>query len=439
MNIIKTIFHDFRDSSAADWPNISVAERVAWVVFCFACVQLAFLAPYFVLIPQEESKLFSGVVCTAALLLAWVAQIWRPTALKRSEMVISAVLAVLAVMSALFSATPETASPRTFVVLASSLGGFWCARILVVSETTRRFFRSYCSIILALVLILCGVSYVLRGSIYELLDTNPHPLADRILLLWFAPLAVLLDKRVTTRFVPWLLMILSYLVFYLMALRSLLLAPAALAVVVLFSRVLRLKYVLLISAAIGLSVAYYFATAPTDKQFRAGTIPIFYRAENYFFSLHIVLKHPLLGIGLTSPRDEFLKDYVIKYPYITKGQFAAEVKHVGVSENLFLTFLAELGIPFSLMYTFSLGIILFRLIRMTIQRGPSQALHPLALLLPLVGGLIHYMVWDGPLHPQSSWFFHLLLGLAAGSWDKSRATKPSNESLDRTNDLAYGT
>ncbi|MEW6113816.1 MAG: hypothetical protein AB1664_16915, partial [Thermodesulfobacteriota bacterium] len=66
MNIIKTIFHDFRDSSAADWPNISVAERVAWVVFSFACVQLAFLAPYFVLIPQEESKLFSGVVCTAA-------------------------------------------------------------------------------------------------------------------------------------------------------------------------------------------------------------------------------------------------------------------------------------------------------------------------------------------------------------------------------------
>jgi hypothetical protein len=439
MNVITTILRDFTDSSATDWPNISVAERAAWVIFCFACVQSAFLAPYLVLIPGEDSKLFSGVVCTAALLSAWVAQIWRSTRVKRSEIAVTAALAVLALLSALFSATPETASARTFVVLASGLGGFWCARILMVSETTKRFFRSYCLIILALVLALCAVSYVLRGNVYSLLDTNPHPLADRILLLWFAPLALLLDKRVTVRFVPWLLMVLSYFVFYLMALRSLLLAPAALAIVVLCSRVLRAKYVLLITAAIALSVAYYLATAPTDKQFRAGTIPIFYRAENYFFSLHIALKHPLLGIGLTSPRDAFLKDYAIKYPYITKEQFAGEVKRVGVSENLVLTFLAELGIPFLLIYTFSLGIILFRLVRVTIQRGPSQALHPLALLLPLVGGLIHYLVWDGPLHPQSSWFFHVLLGLAAGSWDTFRPTETRNESLDRTNDLAYGT
>ncbi|MBM4328819.1 MAG: hypothetical protein FJ118_16860 [Deltaproteobacteria bacterium] len=424
MSLTRTILSDFRDSSVADWPNISVPERAAWIVFCFACVQSAFLAPYIVLIPHEQSKLFSGVVCAAALLSAWVAQIRRTTRLKLSEVAVSATLAVLAILSARLSATPETASARTFVVLASGLGGFWCARILMVSDTTRRFFRSYCFIILALVLALCGVSYALRGNIYELLDTNPHPLADRILLLWFAPLALLLDKRVTARLASWFLMIVSYMVFYLMALRSLLLTPAALAVVVLCSRVLRVKSVLLICAAIALSVAYYLATAPMDKQFKPGAIPIFYRIENYSFSLHIALKRPLLGIGLTSPRDAFLEDYSIKYPGITKEQFAAEVKRVRVSENLFLTFLAELGVPFLLLYTFAIGTIFVRLIHMTIQAGATApALHPLALLLPLLGALIHYMVWDGPLHPQSSWFFHLLLGLAAGSWDESLAKK----------------
>jgi hypothetical protein len=37
--------------------------------------------------------------------------------------------------------------------------------------------------------------------------------------------------------------------------------------------------------------------------------------------------------------------------------------------------------------------------------------HPLVLLLPISGALLHYQVVDGLLHPQLSWFFHILLGL----------------------------
>ncbi len=62
------------------------------------------------------------------------------------------------------------------------------------------------------------------------------------------------------------------------------------------------------------------------------------------------------------PRDTYLEGYSIKYPYVTKEKFSGSVNWVVSSENIFLTFMAELGFPFLLLYTFSLGYLLFRLI-----------------------------------------------------------------------------
>ena len=49
-----------------------------------------------------------------------------------------------------------------------------------------------------------------------------------------------------------------------------------------------------------------------------------YRIENLFYSWNIAKQHPILGIGLRAPRDQFLEAYQLEYPYGTKEQFRQE-------------------------------------------------------------------------------------------------------------------
>jgi len=139
--------------------------------------------------------------------------------------------------------------------------------------------------------------------------------------------------------------------------------------------------------------------------------PVYYRLENYGFSWSIAVRHPVLGIGLRAPREEFLNDYEIKYPYVTREKFADSVKGITTSDNIFLTFMADLGFPFLLLYSFSLIVLLIRLVRRVVAPPSASFLPPLALLLPVSAGLLYFQVYDGLLFPQISWFFHILLGL----------------------------
>ena len=136
-----------------------------------------------------------------------------------------------------------------------------------------------------------------------------------------------------------------------------------------------------------------------------------YRAENYPFSYHIALRHPLLGIGARAPREKYLEDYSIHYPYITKGNFAFSVGNIRTSENIFLTFLADFGFPFFLLYSGSVVLLFIRLVRHTLQGDKANVIQPICILLPLTAGLLHLMILDGLYLPQVSWFFHILLGL----------------------------
>ena len=81
------------------------------------------------------------------------------------------------------------------------------------------------------------------------------------------------------------------------------------------------------------------------------------------------------------------------------------------SENVFLTSLADLGFPFLILYSGALFTLLFMLLRAVFRPPPEYVFHPIALLLPIAGALLHYQVLDGLLHPHLSWFFHILLGL----------------------------
>jgi hypothetical protein len=222
----------------------------------------------------------------------------------------------------------------------------------------------------------------------------------------------------------WLLLTVSYIVLYLNVLRSTLVIPLIMGIEAALFQAWRWRYVLLAAIPI-LGLTAYLAAHVPDFRKGPGSESFYYRVENYRFSLYIALKHPVLGIGLRAPREEFLKGYDLKSPYVSQEQFARSVERIRTSENIFLTFLAEAGFPFTLLYLFALVILLTRLVRQARAPAPAAAIPPLALLLPLTGALLHFQLLDGLFHPQISWFFHLLLGMIGP--EKSRITENSQK------------
>lgn len=394
-----------QDSEATAFP-----ERIAWLVFCLTCVQLAFLHPYVVLIPGERANVFSGVLCALSGVLAWLLIKKSSRFLKSPELFISLALLILVALSGIFSLTPWSSSLRGFVVLASGLGGFWCARILLDSEARQVLFAWLGLGMLAVIIVLSIIGYVVSGRIEYFLDVNPHPLADRMMLLSFAPLTFIFWRKGPVAVAAVIMLLLSYFVFYLSDLRSAMLIPLVLGVLAVLFGALRLRYFAAVLVPLVVILACFFYKLPVAK-IGPEYEPAYYRAENYPFSLHIAAKHPFLGIGLRAPREQFLEDYQIKYPYVTKEKFTESVQQVVTSENIFLTFMSELGFPLAILYAGCVLILFVRLVRVVRTGQQTTFLPALAILLPVTAALLHFQVLDGLLHPQISWFFHILLGM----------------------------
>jgi hypothetical protein len=386
------------------------AQKIAWLFFCAACIHVAFLFPNsVVLIPGERAKVFSGLFCALALGTSCVLARTRAVG-TIAELSISLLLAILMVLSSLFSLTPESSSARAFVILSAGLGGFWCARILLADQTSRRIFRPLIVLILAGMLCVGLRCHFVYDDVFWCLDVNPHPLVCRIMLLWFAPLSYVIPWGAGSLWAIASLGLLSYMVFYLSGLRSACLIPVALLFIAAASKILRLRYLLALLVPLSLVLGLFFMHLPPRK-IGLEYENAYYRFEQYFFSVHVAAQHPLLGIGLRAPRDKFLKDYEIRYPYVTKERFAESLKRIRTSENVFLSFLAEVGFPFTIIYIFALAVLVTRLIRQFGQVSGPTLFHPLVILMPISAGLLHFLVFDGLYHPQVSWFFHILLGL----------------------------
>lgn len=386
------------------------SERVACLIFCLTSVQLAFLHPYLVLVPDERANVFSGLLCALSGVSAWILVKGSSRFIKSPAFIISLVLSILIALSSIFSSTPVSSSYRGFVVLASGFGGFWCARILLASRARQVLFAWLCLVMMAAVTALSLIGYLVSGQIEYFLDVNSHPLADRMMLLSFAPLAFVFWGKNPVAVASVIVLMLAYAAFYLSNLRAGILIPPILALLAVLFGALRLRYFVALFIPLLVIIVCFFHQLPKAKM-GPEYEPTYYRAENYPFSWHIAVKHPLLGIGLRAPRDRFLDDYRITYPYVTKEKFAESVQRVVTSENVFLTFMSGLGFPFVILYTGCVLILFVRLGRMA--RIPQQAtfLPALAVLLPIAAGLLHFQVFDGLLNPQISWFFHVLLGM----------------------------
>ena len=384
------------------------SEKIIWIVFAATSCQLAFQHPSFLLVPGERSNLFSGLLCflTLIVVVAWGRR--GVINLRSPEFLISAALTVVAGASGLFSLTPFSSSLRVLVLLASGLGGFWCARILLQTSENQRRFTWLCLWILGGLLVLSFLGYFRTGYIEHFIVDRSHPVTNVIILLSFAPLALLSQKSRPSMVWGLILLGLSYITLCLSERISVVFIPLGVCLVGALFGTLRWKYFVLIGLVMALVVGAFHQKIIWHKLSMAYPA---YRVENFPFSWSIVKQHPWFGIGLRSPREKFVQDYQPTYPAVTKEQFARTTHDIVSADNQFLTLLVGLGLPFTLTYLAVLGMLLTRLAGLAFKPPPGLFLPPLVLLFPLAMGLVHFQFFDGLLFPQSCWFFHLLLGL----------------------------
>lgn len=414
------------------WPygwfwTLSPGRRIVWLAFCVACFQTTFQIPYLIITTRDSANVFSSLICGITLVLALIFLKGSAVRIRKLEILVSVALAGLAALSSLLGSTPFASSVRSFVVLTSALAGYWTARLLIDSESSRRVLQWLFLALLIPTIVLACAGVALTGKIHQFLDSHWHPVGARVILFSFAPLAMLgsQSKRVVIGGIASLC--LSYGVLLLAGryagMESVVLIPVALCLLATClskKRSLRVAGLVFLIAALAAVLHIARQNAPhVAKEHQS----VAYRAENVFFSWHIASKHPWLGIGPRAPRSPYLDDYQVRYPYVTKETFAQWTEELRTSENTPLTFMVDLGFPFLIVYGAAVLYLMWQLVRLSLGSHVRLFPHPLAVLVPVVGAILHFNVTEGLYQPHISWYFHILLGLVLGLTDQASAEK----------------
>jgi len=408
---------------------MSRGEKITWGFFALTSMQLAFLQPQIALVPGARTNLFSGILCFVTLVVAVSLAPKEAIRTKSPAFIISSVLAALAVISGLCSKTPLFSSFRVFVLLASGLGGFWCARILLRTPNNQRSFKYFGFFLLTGVLLLGVIGLLLKHEPYFYFDPNIHPFLNIIILLSFAPLAFLEE---TSSPLWWLSLLFLGFCFIISSLSGELsgqIFSLGILLVAIFRRVANFGIIIGAFLIISLFLVFFVRHVAADKYSKKSE-SIYYRIENFPFAWKIANQHPWFGIGLRAPRNKFLENYVPSYHHVTKQEFAQSVERIVSSDNTFLTFMAGLGFPFLIIYTGSVIILVGRLVGLYFHPSPGLPINFFALLLPILASLMYFQLFDALLFPQICWFFHIFLGLIpTGSRRQQAMVMPAQESL----------
>lgn len=389
---------------------------IAFALFCLSSTQLVFQFPYIVMLPGERAKVFSATLCLLTLAVTIFVEGGKRLYESRVALYISLTLTLLVILSSFYSLVPRQSEERCYVILSAALGGYWCSRLLLTDQKFIRIFQWLANGLLVGVIVLALLGLYLTGKPHQFLDAHWHPVGSRLLLLSFAPLSLALGQNRRDQAVGVAILLITLLTIYIVGryafIQSVLVIPAIvsiMAVLVFRWRGLKLRILALI-LVVTVAAGVYFANY-NPKNLNLGHISVAYRVESLFFSASVALRHPILGNGLWAPRDSLLEDYTFRYPFVSKEQFSEWVRNQRTSENLYLTFLADLGLPFVIIYFGAVLYLLLKLFRICRSSYTELAFHPAAIFLPLFAECIAFLVVDDLFEPQLSWFFHILLGL----------------------------
>lgn len=402
--------YKFKETWRAALAGSGAWEKFALFAVAFATFQAVLRIPEPFVSPANGVNI-SPVLVGFVSLVTSLALAWRSGLRPRSTMAITSLaLAGLAILSSAFSPLPYEAFMRALALVVPSLAGFWASQLLLRTPSRQTLFLWLCTALITIFLGSCIVGYLGYGDVHFLFDEARHPQVNTGMLLLFVPVTLIMSRRFPAHSGGLILAVVALGVFFFSGLRTAVLMPVIVGVVALVLGHCSWKQFTLILACLSLFILGFFTLFP-EKRLEISREPAYYRLENYPFSLHIIKKHPLFGIGLHTPRLSFLKDYETHYPFATKEQFAWTLKRVIVSENVFLTVPVGLGIPFTLFFVFFMFANFKRWIGYVRRPPAAAAIPPIAIFLGLVAALLHFMIYDGLLYPNVAWIFNLLLGI----------------------------
>lgn len=389
-------------------PNFALAVFIAVVAHC------AFMWPYFIILPEERINLFTSIAAFVAFIPALI--FGDRQKITPRQILFAATLTILVLLSGYFSSTPFSSFMRGAGLITASVCGYFCIRLLLGDPGRFKVFIISLNVIFFIMTALGWLCWFHYQEPYGYVDVNPHPFTNKLFLLATGPL-LLVVLRARFYLLPIIGALIAYPLLILSHLRITAIIPVILSPLAVYLSSGRLMHFILITTCMLLGLLFFFFTHP-DKMIRLNNYePLYYRAENYPFSLYIALKNPILGNGLRAPRTEYLEDYTMRFSLAKREAFLKSTRRIVSSDNLYLNFLAELGFPFTILYLSFLGLLLWRTVKRGVQ-DPKSKPFILALALPLLAAGMHYLVFDGLLFPQLAFLFHLFLGLLSLFLDK---------------------
>lgn len=215
-----------------------------------------------------------------------------------------------------------------------------------------------------------------------------------------------------------LLLILGGVVCFLAGSRFVILLPFALIPVYVLFKSLTLRTAGLVLVASAIVAGVFFTVFPAKVLRTVNYESTYYRVEAFPATWVIVQENWLLGIGIRTPRTDYLENYTPASGLVSREQFLAVLDRNVTWDNQYLSLLCGVGVPLTLLYLYLAGQPLAGYLRRA-WRGEVDAPTERALTFALLASVIHFAVHDGLYYPQINWFFHLLLGVGAYSGSRS--------------------
>lgn len=374
------------------------------------CFQAAFLVPYVILVPGERTNVFTPVLLLLLLLQLvlfrlrkelWAAFPWR-------TVLPWLLLAAGLVVSALASPEPFPAALRVFAFISPAAAGLVCGYALFRGPEARQHLFSLLSFCFAGL----TLSHLVFGALPSFLGLHHHALAGTLLLLSAGPIHLAASQSRFWRCVAAALLLLGCVVCFLAGSRFVVLLPFVLIPVYVAFKSLTLRWAALGFGVSTMVAAVFFVVFPQKVPRAINYESAYYRVEAFPATWEIMKQHPLLGVGIRTPRKPFLQAYVPVSGLATRGAFMATLGRNVTWDNQYLSLLCGVGVPLTLLYLFLTGRLLASYLRRAWRQEIDHATER-AVTFALLASAIHFAVHDGLFYPQISWFFHLLLGVGA--------------------------
>lgn len=380
------------------------------VLFTVVCFQAAFLAPYVILVPGERTNVFTALLVLLPTLQLVAGRLLKELAAAFPWRTVLpwALLAAGLAVSALASPEPLPAALRAFAFIGPAAAGLVCGYGLFRSQEVRQFLfhlLTFCYAGLTL-------SHLFFGAMPSFMGLHHHALAGTLLLLSAGPIRLAGHTSRLWRTVAGVLLVLGAMVCFMAGSRFVILLPFVLIPVYVAFKSISLRQAALGVVVSSLVAGIFFTVFPGKVPRTVNYESTFYRVEAFPATWEILKQHPLLGVGIRTPRRPFLESFEPVSGMVSRDGFLAVVDRNVTWDNQYLSLLCGVGVPLTLLYLFLAG----RLLATYLRRAWGQEIDHAterAVTFALLASVIHFAIHDGLFYPQISWFFHLLLGVGA--------------------------